>query len=61
MTLRGLGDLAVGAGANSEIVPELPVIEIMLAAASRLREGGNFVALVAVLSEQGEAGLFGVG
>ena len=58
--LRGVSDLAVGAGANSEIVPELPVIEIVSAAASRLREGGNFVAVVTVLGEQGEAGVLGV-
>jgi len=57
----GIGELAVGASTNAEVVTELPVIQIVSAALAGLGESGNFIAFKAVLGQQGKPGLFGVG
>ncbi len=45
------GELAVGAGADAEVVAEGPVVEVVAAALAGLGEGRGFVVLVAGLGE----------
>ena len=57
----GVGELAVGASADAEVVAELPVVQVVAAAPTRLGKGGNLVARKAMPGQQGKTGFFGVG
>ncbi len=43
----GVGQLGVGAGPNAEIIPKLPVVEVMAAAPSREGMGGHLIRRIA--------------
>src|SRR4051812_42608658 len=48
----GKAHLAMRAGADAEVVAEFPVVEIVLAAMARAREGGGLVVLVAAAGKR---------
>src|SRR5436190_24362990 len=54
-------ELAVRPGADAEVVAELPVVEVVPAAATRLREGRDLVVLEARAGERLLARLLHVG